>query len=154
MAVTVAQIRDLLNRPRGLNDGTINEYITIRDAEVAKKARGANFGVVDNAPTTALKESAVKFLVCCDCLRVLIDTVPSWVPEKEQGTQDVRYNQQLKSFEKQALEALRTIEEKGGSAFYSGKTDTRLETGTTKTAKTVLVTTSDSSNDLSGVLSD
>ena len=64
MTVTVTQIRDLLNRPRGLNEGTITEYITIRTAEVNKKARGANFGVTaDNAPTDALKESAIKFLV-------------------------------------------------------------------------------------------
>ena len=142
MAVTTAQIRDLLNRPRGLNEGTISEYITIRTAEVSKKVRAVLFGVTsDNAPSTTLQESAIKFLVCADCLRVVIDTIPSWVPEKEQGTQDVRYNQQLKSFEKAALEAIRTIEEKGGSAFYSGKTETRT-------------TPSTSTSDLSGVLSD
>ena len=81
MAVTTAQIRDLLNRPRGLNEATINEYVTIRTAEVNKKARGANFGVTaDNAPTDALKESAIKFIVCVDCLRVLIDTIPAVHP--------------------------------------------------------------------------
>ena len=135
MAVTTAQIRDLLNRPRGLNEATINEYVTIRTAEVNKKARGANFGVTaDNAPTDALKEAAIKFLVCVDCLRVLIDTIPAVHPEKKQGTQDIRYNQQLKSFEKQALEALRTIEEKGGSAFYTSSTTTRIG-GTTSGAQ-------------------
>ncbi len=84
MAVTTAQIRDLLNRPRGLNEGTINEYITIRTAEVNKKTRQADlFGVTDTyAPDTTVKESAIKFLVCVDCLRVLIDTIPAVVPER------------------------------------------------------------------------
>ena len=127
MAVTTAQIRDLLNRPRGLNEGTINEYITIRTAEINKKARASGYvGVTTNAPTDALKDSAIKFLVCADCLRVLIDTVPAWVPEKEQGTQDIRFNQQLKSLEKQALEAIRAIEEKGGTAFKVKATTTRV----------------------------
>ncbi len=40
MAVTTSQIRDLLNRPRGLNEGTITEYITIRTAEVNKRLVG------------------------------------------------------------------------------------------------------------------
>lgn len=127
MAVTTAQIRDLLNRPRGLNEGTISEYITIRTAEVNKKSRATGYvGVTTNAPTDALKDSAVKFLVASDCLRVLIDTVPAWVPEKEQGTQDIRFNQQLKSLEKQALEAIRAIEEKGGTAFNAKATTTRV----------------------------
>ena len=56
MTVTTTQIRELLNRPRGLNEATITEYVTIRTAEVNKKARGANFGVTaDNPPTDALK---------------------------------------------------------------------------------------------------
>ena len=133
MAVTTAQIRDLLNRPRGLNDGTINEYITIRTAEVNKKVRAATYvgGTADNVPSTALKESAIKMMVCADCLRVLVDTIPAWVPEKEQGTQDVRFNQQLKSFEKQALEAIRAIEEKGGTAFEAKVTTTRVGGTTT-----------------------
>ena len=60
MAVTTTQIRELLNRPRGLNEATITEYVTIRTAEVNKKARGANFGVTaDIAPTDSLKESAI-----------------------------------------------------------------------------------------------
>ena len=128
MAITTSQIRDLLNRPRGLNEGTINEYITIRTAEVNKKARAAGYvgGTADNVPDTTLKESAIKMMVCADCLRVLIDTIPAWVPEKEQGTQDIRFNQQLKSFEKQALEAIRAIEEKGGTAFDVKATTTRV----------------------------
>ena len=132
MAVTTAQIRDLLNRPRGLNDGTINEYITIRTAEINKKVRAATYvgGTADNVPSTTLKESAIKMMVCADCLRVLVDTIPAWVPEKEQGTQDVRFNQQLKSFEAQALEAIRAIEEKGGTAFRVDSTNSKVE-GTT-----------------------
>ena len=128
MAVTTTQIRDLLNRPRGLNEGTITEYITIRTAEVNKKARAVDFfgGTADNVPSTTLKESAIKMMVCVDCLRVLVDTVPTFVPEKEQGTQDIRFSQQLRSFEKQALEAMRAIEEKGGAAFKVDATTTRV----------------------------
>lgn len=135
MAVTTAQIRDLLNRPRGLNENTISEYLTIRTAEVNKKTRAAGYvgGTADNVPDTTLKESAIKFLVATDCLRVLIDTIPAWVPEKEQGTQDVRFNKQLTSFEKQALEAIRAIEEKGGSAFKVKATTTKV--GGTTTAQ-------------------
>ena len=133
MTVTTAQIRDLLNRPRGLNEGTITEYITIRTAEINKKARAANYvgGTTANVPTDALKESAIKMMVCADCLRVLIDTIPAWVPEKEQGTQDIRFNAQLRSFDKQALEAIRAIEEKGGTAFDVKATTTRVGGTTT-----------------------
>ena len=134
MAVTEAQIRDLLNRPRGLNTGTITEYISIRTAEVNKKARVANLvGVTTNAPTDALKESAIKFMVCVDCLRVLIDTIPAVVPEKDQGTSDIRFNKQLASFEKQAEAAMAVIEERGGTAFYTNSTDTKVA-GTTSGA--------------------
>ena len=96
MAVTTIQIRDMLNRPRGLNEGTISEYITIREAEIAKIKRRANYvGVTaDNAPSDTLVDNAVKFMVCVYCLRVFIDTIPTWVPEKEQGTQDIRYQRQ------------------------------------------------------------
>ena len=94
MAVTTSQIRDLLNRPRGLNEATISEYITIRTAEVAKKSRKATYvgGTVNNVPDDTLKESAIKFIVAVDCLRVLIDTIPTYVPEKERGTQDMPHN--------------------------------------------------------------
>ena len=64
MAVTTSQIRDLLNRPRGLTEGTITEYLTIRTAEVNKKSRQSGYvGVTTNAPTDALKESAIKMLI-------------------------------------------------------------------------------------------
>ncbi len=131
MAVTTDNIRDLLNRPRGLNNATITEYITIRTAEVNKKVRAANYvGVTTNAPTDALKESAIKFMVCVDCLRVLIDTIPAVVPEKDQGTSDIRFNKQLASFEKQAEAALAAVEEKGGTAFYVKGTTSKVS-GTT-----------------------
>tara|TARA_R100000734_G_C3308560_1_gene99181 strand:- start:1020 stop:1457 length:438 start_codon:yes stop_codon:yes gene_type:complete len=134
MAVTTDNIRDLLNRPRGLNNGTITEYITIRTAEVNKKARVSGlFGVTGNAPTDTLKESAIKFLVCVDCLRVLIDTIPAVVPEKEQGVSDIRFNRQLSSFEAAAEEALGLIEEAGASGFVVKKTASRIS-GTTPAA--------------------
>jgi hypothetical protein len=60
-------------------------------------------------PTTAEVETAVKLQVCVDCLRVLIDTIPAVVPEKEQGVSDIRFNKQLASFEKQAADALAVI---------------------------------------------
>ena len=131
--ITVAQIRDLLNRPRDLNHNTIVEYLNIRIAEINKKSRASGYvGVTsDNAPTTTLRESAIKLLVCCDCLRVLIDTIPAVVPEKEQGTQDIRFNKQLETFEKQAAEALALIEEKGGTAFYVKGTSSKVSGTTT-----------------------
>ena len=128
MAVTTIQIRDMLNRPRGLNEGTISEYITIREAEIAKIKRRANYvGVTaDNAPSVTLVDNAVIFMVCVDCLRVLIDTIPTWVPEKEQGTQDIRYQRQLMSFQEAADRVLDEIAEKGGTAFKVKATETRV----------------------------
>ena len=133
MAVTTSQIRDLLNRPRGLVEGTITEYLTIRTAEVNKKARKATYvgGTTDNVPTDTLKESAIKFLVAVDCLRVLIDTIPTFVPEKERGTTDIRFAAQLNSFQKSATQAMAAIEEKGGSAFKVKATKTRVGGTTT-----------------------
>ena len=117
-------IRDLLNRPRGLNAATIVEYLNIRIAEINKMSReGGYVGVTTaNAP--------IKFLVCCDCLRVLIDTIPAVVPEKDQGTSDIRFNKQLASFEKQAAQLVAQIEEKGGTAFHVKATAAKVS-GTT-----------------------
>jgi len=134
MAVTTAQIRDLLNRPRGLNEGTITEYLTIRTAEVTKKARMADYvGVTSaNAPTDALKESAIKFLVCVDCLRVLLDTVPAMVDDTIQQRQmNQTYTKQLTSMEKSAMDALRVIEEKGATAFAIKATSSKVGGTTT-----------------------
>lgn len=126
MAVTTNQIRDLLNRPRGLNENTINEYITIRTAEINKKARGSKYIAAENVVTDTLKESAIKFLVCVDCLRVLVDTIHAIVPEKEKGAMDIRFAKQMSSFEKSAKDALAAIEEKGGTAFKVKATTTRV----------------------------
>lgn len=134
MAVTTTQIRDLLNRPRGLNEATISEYLTIRTAEVTKKARKANFvgGTTDNVPSDTLKDSAVKFMVCVDCLRVLLDSVPAIIDDEIQQRQmNQVYTKQLSSMEKAALEAIRAIEEKGGSAFKVKATSTRVGGTTT-----------------------
>ena len=130
--ITVNQIRALLNHPRGLNSGTIIEYVNLRNTQIAKKSRKADYVGVNstNAPTTAEIETAVKLVVCVDCLRVLIDTIPAVVPEKEQGVSDIRFNKQLASFEKQADDALRVIEEKGATAFYA-KGITSKVSGTT-----------------------
>ncbi len=130
--ITVNTIRDLLNRPRGLNSGTIIEYVNLRNTQFNKVSRKANYVGVNstNAPTTAEVETAVKLQVCVDCLRVLIDTIPAVVPEKEQGVSDIRFNKQLASFEKQAEDALAVIEEKGATAFYKKATTSRVS-GTT-----------------------
>ena len=128
MAVTTTQIRDMLNRPRGLNEGTISEYITIREAEIAKIKRQADYvGVTEaNAPSDTLVDNAVKFMVSVDCLRVLIDTIATWVPEKEQGVQDIRYQRQLLSFQEAADRVLDEIAEKGGPAFTVKATPSRV----------------------------
>ena len=131
--ITVNTIRDLLNRPRGLNSGTIIEYVNMRNTQISKKSRKANYVGVDstNAPTTADIETAIKLVVCVDCLRVLIDTIPAVVPEKEQGISDVRFNKQLLSFENQAEDALAVIVEKGGTAFYVKGTSSKVSGTTT-----------------------
>tara|TARA_Y100001938_G_C7823013_1_gene297539 strand:- start:153 stop:548 length:396 start_codon:yes stop_codon:yes gene_type:complete len=130
VAITVAQIRDLLNRPRGLNDATISEYLTIRTAEVNKKARSATlYGLSDSVGNDeTVKESAIKMLVACDCLRVMIDTIPSYFPEPEQRRTDIRIRAQLQNFETRANELMSAIAEAGGSAFVVSKTKTRTET--------------------------
>ena len=43
MTVTTDNIRDLQNRPRGLNEATITELISIRTAQVNKSARNTVF---------------------------------------------------------------------------------------------------------------
>tara|TARA_R100000278_G_scaffold49375_3_gene42259 strand:+ start:154 stop:552 length:399 start_codon:yes stop_codon:yes gene_type:complete len=124
---TKSQIRDLLNRPRGLNDGTIDEYITIRSAQITRMRRsstlyglGATSGVSDTEC-----ESAIKFLVCVDCLRVMIDTIPMYVPEAEQRRTDIRLSAQLKSFEAQADRLLKAIAEAESSAFAIDSSNSR-----------------------------
>lgn len=127
MAVTNDNIRDLLNRPRGLNDATITELITIRTAQVNKQSRGSLYGVKDaNQVTETLRESAIKFLVCLDCLNILVDTVPSYYSEDMQSVYDRRFQQQIITYQQRADEALALIAEASGSAFATGKTTSRL----------------------------
>ena len=127
MAVTTDNIRDLLNRPKGLNEGTISEMITIRTNEVTKVARGAKYGVdAANQVTTDLKEGAIKMLVALDCLNILINTVPAYYSEDERSGNDRRFAEQIKVFEKRADKALKLISEAEGSAYASGNTATRL----------------------------
>ena len=127
MTVTKDNIRDLLNRPRGLNDATIDEYITLRTAEVNKIARGTEYLASDsaNAVTTELKETAIKSLVCVDCLVVLVNTIPTYYPQGEQQAVDQRYQFQLKSFEERSKSLLDMISGKGGTAYFSTATDSR-----------------------------
>ena len=65
MVVTNDNIRDLLNRPRGLTEATITEYVTIRTAQVNKVDRSSTlFGAdSDNTPPTTLTDSAIKMMV-------------------------------------------------------------------------------------------
>ena len=127
MAVTTDNIRDLLNRPRGLNEATITELITIRTAQVNKMARGSKYGVDPaNAVDTTLKESAIKCLVCLDSLNILVDTVPSYYSEDMQSVYDRRFQQQIITYQQRADEAVALIAEASGSAFATGSTKTRL----------------------------
>ncbi len=128
MTVTTDNIRDLLNRPRGLNDATITEYISIRTEQVNKSARNKSVLAADstNSVTDAQKEAAIKALVCADCLQVMIDTIPSYVNESERKEQDIRLTAQLRGFNKRGEEMLALISEVGGTAFKTGKTKTRL----------------------------
>jgi len=135
MAVTSGQIRNLLNQPRGLLDGTITEYISSRARQVAKIARSSTlYGISStSAVTDDLKDDAVKMLVCADCLAVMVDTIPTFYPSKEHGQQDIRFTKQLKHFEDRAKEALELVAEKGGSAFALDKTRSRMEYDYTQT---------------------
>ena len=127
ISVTNTQIRDLLNRPRGLGEATITEYVTIQSNRINKMARGTSYEVGTAAVTDAQKSDAVKYLVCCDCLRVLIDTAPMYVPENEMRQQDIRLRTQLETMQREANKILALIAEKGGTAFYTSQTVTRIE---------------------------
>ena len=128
MTVTTDNIRDLLNRPRGLNDATITEYISMRTEQVNKSARNNAFLAEDstNVVTTAQKESAIKALVCADCLQVIIDTIPSYVNENERKQQDIRLTAQMRGFIKRGEEMLALVSEVGGTAVKFSQTKTRL----------------------------
>ncbi len=125
MAVTSDNIRDVLNRPRGLNEGTISEMISIRTNEVNKLARGTNYNV-SSAVDTDLKEGAIKMLVALDCLNILIDTVPTYYSEDQQSVYDRRFQQQIVTFQQRADEAVALIAEQGTATFATGSSKTRL----------------------------
>lgn len=132
MTVTTDNIRDLLNRPRGLNNATINEYIGMRTEEVNKVSRGSLYLAADsaNAVTTAQKESAIKALVCMDCLVVLVNTVATFYPQDDQKAIDQRFAEQLKTFKKRGEDLLSMVSGKGGTAFVVDSTDSRQPTTT------------------------
>ena len=117
----------MLNRPRGLNDGTIDEYITIRSAQITRMRRSATlYGIGEASGVSDTEcESAIKFLVCVDCLRVMIDTIPMYVPEPEQRRTDIRLSAQLKSFQAQADILLKAIAEAESSAFAIDSSNSR-----------------------------
>ena len=135
MTVTTDNIRDLLNRPRGLNNATINEYITMRTEEVDKKARSTEYLASGsaNAVTTAQKEAAIKALVCTDCLMVLVNTVATFYPQDDQKAIDQRFQEQLKNFIKRGEDLLSMVAGKGGTAFVVDSVNSRLPSSSSET---------------------
>jgi hypothetical protein len=126
VAVTTANIRDLLNRPPHLVEGTISEYITLRSNEADKIARTSEYDIsADNQVTTAMKEDYIKAAVCGDCLAVLIDTIPVNITGNEQTRSDTRYREQLRTFLERASELKKLIAEPDGAAFVVKNTTTR-----------------------------
>ena len=90
MAVTTTQIRGLLNRPKGLNEATITEYISIRTTQVTKMARNDKFLSESsaNAVTETQREAAIKFLTCVDCLHRML---PRMSDESKTYDSQIRY---------------------------------------------------------------
>ena len=134
MAVTNDNIRDLLNRPRGLNAATIDEYISMRTEEVNKVARSTEYLATGsaNAVTTAQKEAAIKALVCMDCLLVLVNTVASFYPQDDQKAVDQRFQVQIKTFKQRSDDLLKMVSGKGGTAFVVDSSNSRLPSSTTE----------------------
>tara|TARA_R110000787_G_scaffold38567_3_gene97037 strand:- start:74 stop:523 length:450 start_codon:yes stop_codon:yes gene_type:complete len=134
MTVTNDNIRDLLNRPRGLNGATIDEYISMRTEEVNKVARSTEYLADDsaNAVTAAQKETAIKALVCMDCLLVLVNTVASFYPQDDQKAVDQRFQVQLKTFKQRSDDLLKMVSGKGGTAFVVDSSNSRLPSSTTE----------------------
>jgi hypothetical protein len=100
----------------------------MRTEQVNKSARNNAFLAEDstNVVTTAQKESAIKALVCADCLQVMIDTIPSYVNENERKQQDIRLTAQMRGFIKRGEEMLALVSEVGGTAVKFSQTKTRL----------------------------
>ena len=128
MAVTTSQIRDLLNRPTGLVEGTITEYINMRDREATKIARTSSYNIgTDHQVTTDLKEDFIKAAVCVDCLIVLIDTLPSDLEPNQRTVSDTRFREQLNAFKERMATARQNIAEPNAAAFATDSTATRQE---------------------------
>ena len=128
MTVTTASIRDLLNRPPNLVEGTITEYISMRTEEVNKIARTQQYGIAtENTVTTAQKEEFVKSAVCADVLAVLVNTLPHHtMMDAREGTDD-RFRRQLEHFQLRTAELKAMIAEPNAAAFYVDSSATRQE---------------------------
>jgi len=128
MTVTTSQIRDLLNRPPNLVEGTITEYITMRTTEADKIARTNSYGIgEDHQVTTAQKEEYIKAAVCADVLVVLVNTLPHHtMPGTREGTDD-RFRRQLEQFQMRAGELKAMIAEPNAAAFVVDSSATRQE---------------------------
>ena len=128
MTVTSTQIRDLLNRPPNLVEGTITEYITMRTEEANKIARTNSYGIgEDHQVTTAQKEEFIKAAVCADVLAVLINTLPHYtMGETRTGTDD-RFRRQLEHFQARAADLKTMIAEPNAAAFVVDSSATRQE---------------------------
>ena len=62
-----------------------------------------------------------------DCLSVMVDTIPTFYPAKEQGPIEQRFRSQIGTFKKRAEDLLKEVAEKGGTAFYVKRTNTRQD---------------------------
>lgn len=130
MAITNAQIRDLLGRPPGLPEGTITEYISMRTNEADAIARTNKYNVSDDHKvSTAEKEDFIKAAVCVDVLTVLIDTLPySTMSMEERQNNDTRFRYQLDTFKERAAVMREIIAEPPAAAFSTHSSDTRMPT--------------------------
>ena len=128
MTVTTSQIRDLLNRPPNLVEGTITEYITMRTSEADKIARTNLYGIgEDNQVTLANKEEYIKAAVCADVLAVLVNTLPHHtMTQTREGTDD-RFRRQLEQFQMRAADLRRLIAEPNAAAFVVDSSASRQE---------------------------
>lgn len=128
MAVTTSQIRDLLNRPPNLVEGTITEYITMRTEEANKIARTNSYGIgEDHQVTTSNKEEYIKAAVCADVLVVLVNTLPHHTMLKAKEGTDDRFRRQLEQFQLRAADLKALIAEPPAAAFVVDKSKTRQE---------------------------
>lgn len=128
MTVTTSQIRDLLNRPPNLVEGTITEYINMRTIEADKIARTSSYDIgTDHQVTTAQKEEFIKAAVCADVLAVLVNTLPHHtMPGTREGTDD-RFRRQLEQFQLRAADLRAMIAEPPAAAFVVDSSATRQE---------------------------